>query len=56
MQTPKQVKRNFVGHKGIRGRDHGDPYRTRDEDESFPVDVGYASPEEEEAAKGEGVG
>lgn len=55
MQAPEQIKRNLVGHKGIRCRDDGDPYRTRNEDEPLPVDVGYASPEKEEAAEGEGV-
>lgn len=56
MQTSKEIKGNLVGHKGIGGRNDGNPYGARNEDQPFTVDVGYAAPEQEEAAEGEGVG
>lgn len=56
VQPPEQIKGNLIRHEGICCRYNGDPYRSRDEDEPLPVNVGYASPEEEEATEGEGVG
>jgi hypothetical protein len=56
MKPPEQVKGNLVGQEGIYSGHDGYPYRAEDEDESLAVDVGNASPQEEEAAKREGVG
>lgn len=56
MESPEQIKGNLVGEKGGGGNDGGDPDRTPYEDEALAVDIGDATPEQEEAAKGEGVG
>lgn len=56
VKPPKEVKGDLVGEKGVHSRDDGDPDRPGDEDETFAIDVCNTAPEQEEAAKGEGVG
>lgn len=55
MQPSEQIKGNLGWQERVHGRDDGDPDGPDDEDVALAIDVGDASPEEEEAAKGQDV-
>lgn len=55
MQRPKQVKGNLIRQERVDRRDNRNPDRPSDEDQSLAIDIPYATPYEEKAAKGERV-
>lgn len=56
MKPPEQIKPNLIRNKRIRGSNTRHPHRPEDEDEPFPINVPYATPQQEEAPKRKGVG
>ena len=55
MQPPKQIKRNLGRDKGVDDAAYSNPEGSEDKDEALAVNVCDATPEEEEASKGEDV-
>lgn len=56
LKPSEQIKGSLIRHKRIRRRNTRHPQGTQDEDEPLAVDVGNATPKQEEAPKGKGIG